>query len=274
MNKSQRALFAGGFAAVGLILTTIALLETAFFHLNPIKIGYRRFDFGRYVILSKSSVPNSDYESISESMYRNEDAMALRFKTTVQIILCEKQSDIDRYQPFASAADKRNATAFAPWPNTIYVTPKAEEEFGTIQATVGHELSHVLLIQNFGLIKATILWKRAEWIPEGFATYLNNWPNYFPRSQLLPQMKQAGIDPNSNSFPSPAQLAKLPLPLRFMIYRYFVEYLYRRMPPASIVEFLREASNSPWNTIACFTRAFGDSIDSYWNAFGMTLVEK
>ena len=48
-----------------------------------------------------------------------EASIAPSFKSKVQIILCEGQSDINQYQPFVNAADRRNAVAFAPWPNTI-----------------------------------------------------------------------------------------------------------------------------------------------------------
>ena len=131
------------------------------------------------MVLTKSAVLDLQYEIVSEAMSQNEHAVALWYKSKVQIILCERQSDINRYQPFANAANRRNAVGFAPWPNTIYITPKMKEKYGTAQGTLGHELSHILLIQNYGIIRATLLWKRAEWIPEGFATYLNNWPWYF-----------------------------------------------------------------------------------------------
>jgi len=271
MKKSHRAPFAVSLVGVGLLLISVALLETAFFHLNPIKLGFREYDLGRFKMLSKSLVPEGDYGTISESMSRNEAAVAMRFKSKVQIILLERQSDVDRYQPFASAADRRNSTAFAPWPNTIYVTPKAKEKYGTLEGTVAHELSHVLLIQNYGVIKMAALWKQAEWIPEGFATYLNNWPDYFTRAELPEEMKKVGITIEADSFPPSGQLSKLSLPLRYTIYRYFVEYLYQRAPSSTIVQFLKDACNSPGKTRALFMKAFGDSIDRYWKAFRMDL---
>ena len=95
-------------------------------------------------------------------MSKNESVVGLKFKANVQIILCEQQSDINRYQPLASAPDRKNAAAFAPWPNTIYVTPKANNEHSVFQNTLGHELSHILLIQNYGAVKMTLLWRRAD----------------------------------------------------------------------------------------------------------------
>ena len=260
--------------AGSVLLVVAVLLQTAFFHLNPIKLGFHRFDFGRYVVLTRSSVLGSEFAEMSQVMSQNEVAIGLQYKSKVQLILCERQSDIGRYQPFASGADKRNAGAFAPWPNTVYITPKVLQEPGTIKNTLGHELSHVLLIQNYGITTSTLLWKKAEWIPEGFATYLNSWPFYFPRNQLLARMKDSGIDLNIQRFPAPQQFAKLSLPVRFMAYRYFVEYLYQRQPSAKVVLFLKDACTNPWNTSASFEKAFGDSLDEYWIAFRMGLIEK
>jgi hypothetical protein len=259
-------------AAVVIVAAAIALLETAFFHVNPIKLGFHRFDYGRYFVLSTSRVPDMRYGFLSEEMSKNESAVALTYKSKVQIMLCERQSDIDRYQPFVSAPDRRNAVGFAPWPNTIYITPKLNDKPDTIQNTLGHELSHILLIQNYGIIKMTVLQRRAEWIPEGFATYLNNWPYYFDKTELPKKLRDAGLELESGRFPSTGQLSKLALPIRFMIYRHFVQYLYQRKPADVVIKFLKGACDHPLRVAAVFESTFGDSQNNYWKAFWTSLA--
>jgi hypothetical protein len=267
VNKSRRALMIAMIAAVVIVAAAIAFLETAFFHVNPIKLGFHRFDYGRYFILSRSQAPDMQYDFLSAVMSKNESAVALTYKWKVQIIFCERQSDMDRYQPFASAPDRRNAVGFAPWPNTIYVTPKVNDKPDAIQNTFGHELSHILLIQNYGIIKMTVLQRRAEWIPEGFATYLNSWPYYFDKTELPKKLRDAGVDLSSDRFPSIRQLSKLALPIRFMIYRHFVQYLYQRKRADVVIKFLKEACDHPLSVPAVFESSFGDSQNNCWKAF-------
>lgn len=272
MPKTKRMFLVVVIAAAAVVAVAVGLLETVFFHVNPVKLGFHRFDYGRYVVLTKGAAPDSQYETLSETMLQNELAVALSYKSKVQIIVCERQSDINRYLPFVNGSSRRNAVGFAQWPNTIYITPGMKEKYGTAQGTLGHELSHILLIQNFGIIRATLLWKRAEWIPEGFAAYLNNWPRYFARTQLTQKLKDAGITFHNNQFPAGDHLSMLPLPLRYMIHRYFVEYLYERKSPTTVVRFLKEACSDPFDVEGVFKQEFSDSLNDYWKGFYASIV--
>ncbi len=253
---------------------TVVLLETAFFHINPIKIGFDRLDYGRYVISARKLSASSDYETISTIMSKTEAALGLHYREKIQIILCEKQSDLNRFQPFLSAVDRRNAIAVAPWPNTIYITPKAEAKYGSILRAVGHEITHILLIQNYGIVKATLLWKLEEWIPEGIAIYINNWPDYFSKDRLLEEMKQAGVDTRSPDLLSAMHAREVPLPIRYMIYRFFFEYLFRNNPETTVIQFVKETCNEPKEMEIIFKRYFKDSFESYVKMFWKSLNEK
>jgi hypothetical protein len=256
-----------------LLLLVIILLETSFFHVNPIKIGFRRFDFGRCITYSKGEVSDTEIRAISIVMQGDELSHGLQYNSVVQIILCEKQSDLNRFQPFMSASNRRNAVAVAPWPNTIYITPKAKQEYGTIDGVLAHELSHILLLQNYGVANITLLSRRQEWIPEGFAVYLSGWPNYFPEEQLSAKAKEAGVEMANGNLLGIKHAAELSLPIRFMIYRGFVHYLYQRNSSAAVIEFLHEACSHPTKTEAIFEKAFGDSLRNYVTAFSKSIAE-
>lgn len=274
MTRSAKTAFTALAGAAFILIVAVGLFETALFHINPIKFGFHRFDFGRYSVFSRTSTIAPEFGFLEETMSQNEGAVGLKYMGKVQIILCERQSDINRYQPLASAADRRNAAAFAPWPNTIYLTPKATIRSIAFQETVGHELAHILLIQNYGAVRMTLLWRRAEWIPEGFATYLNNWPRYFDKTEILNSVREYGLHLSDSRFPTARQFSQLVLPVRFMIYRYFVEYLYQRNGSHAVVEFLNKACVRPLSVPAVFAKAFGSSIDDYWKDFWIDLVPK
>jgi len=101
-----------------------------------------------------------------------------------------------------------------------------KEKYGTLRGALVHELSHILLIQNYGIFKCYSLWKRSEWLPEGFAVYLAKWPIYFPRDRLLENAAKAGIDMNNGRLLGSKHAGEVPLPTRFMVYYYFIDYLY------------------------------------------------
>ncbi|HUI70769.1 MAG TPA: hypothetical protein VL354_09595 [Spirochaetia bacterium] len=270
-RKRHRTLLALLIVVLVLVVLAVVLLETAFFHLNPIKVGYRSFDFGRYVVFSTESKLDADYKKVSRIMDENEASYGLQYLSKVQIIICKRQTDIDRFQPFASEADRKNAVAFAPWPNTIYVTPKLKGTYRTVSATLAHELSHLLLLQNFGLIKTYDLWRLHEWIPEGFATYLADWPSYFPATDLAKNMKLAGIDLASGDLLGGKKTSEVALPLRFMIYRNFVDFLFRNFGADVTGQFLRSVCRNPGDMQTIFQSAFGISFADCVRNFSLAI---
>ena len=270
LDRTQKAFLLGSVLGILLVLVVV-VYQTALFHISPIKVGFSRFDFGKYVVFSKSHIADGEYASISDLMSQDESLHGLRYNSQVQIIFVEKQSDMNRYQPFASAADRRNAGSFAPWPNTIYVTPKVVEKYGSFQGALGHELSHVLVIQ---IINAYLLWKLAEWIPEGYATYLSKWPSYFSKDHLAENLRQAGIDISNGRLLGSRKVSGVPLPLRYMIYRYFVEHLFEKNTAATAIRFLKESCANPREVESTFQKVFGVSFAEDVQTFSMELDRK
>jgi hypothetical protein len=274
LERTHKALLLGSVLGILLVLVVVLVFQTALFHISPIKVGYSRFDFGKYVVFSKVRTADAEYASISDLLSQDESLHGLRYTSKVQIIFVEKQSDMNRYQPFASAADRRNAVSFAPWPNTIYVTPKVMEKYGSFQGALAHELSHVLVIQNYGIINAYLLWKLAEWIPEGYATYLSKWPSYFSKDHVAENLSQAGIDISNGQLLGSRKASSVPLPLRYMIYRYFVEYLFEKNSAATAIRFLKESCDNPREVESTFQKVFGVSFAEDVQTFSMELDRK
>lgn len=177
-----------------LFITGTVLLNTVLFHINPIKLGFHRFDYGSYVIYSRNDSVDKDYENLQAIMVQNELTHKLTYSSKIRVIICESQSEINRFLPLVNRLARKNAVAFASWPNSIYISPIIKEKYNSPHGALTHELSHLLLFQNYGIIKSTIMWQRYEWIPEGFAIYLPQWPNYFPKESLFEKIHSAGID--------------------------------------------------------------------------------
>jgi hypothetical protein len=61
-NKVRRKPLPVIIAALLLVLVAFVLLETAFFHINPLKVGFNRIDHERYVIFAKRLPAGRDAE--------------------------------------------------------------------------------------------------------------------------------------------------------------------------------------------------------------------
>jgi hypothetical protein len=258
-----------------LFSAAVALLQTALFHINPIKLDYNRFDYKECVIYAKAASVDEEYEQVAAALMHNELSHGLHYKKKIQLILCESQREISRYLPLANRSEKLNAGAFAPWPNTVYITPKIRSKYGRLQPVLEHELSHILLLQHYGLIRCTILWKKFEWIPEGYAIFLSKWPIYFEKEELAKNLDKAGIAIGNGSLLGRKRQTDVPLPLRFMIYYYFIDHIHH-MDTGNLnsTRFLREACINPKNVEKLFQSTFGESISESIDSFAASISEK
>ena len=258
-RKARRTLLCVVIPLATLLALFVGLLETALFQINPVKIGFNRFDFQGSVVFSRGSVGSFDYSSIPTIMKQNEATHGMRYRLKVQVIICS-QSEINRYLPFIDPSDRRIASSFAEWPNTVYLTPNSELKYGTSQGPMAHELSHLLLIQNYGVARIAFLQKHQEWIPEGFATYLTNFPDYFPPDQLKEAAVAAGIDMSNGRLFGSKHDGDYPFKVRFMVYRGFVAYLFRMHSSSTVIRFLKEACANPTEVQASFEDIFNESL--------------
>ena len=248
----------------------IVLLQTALFQLNPLKIGFKRSDFQDCTVFFKDTAGSFDYAKVHAIMEQNEAVHGMHYKSKVQVIICSRQSDVDKYLPLLDPTDRRTAGSFAEWPNTVYITPKGQQKYGASPGPVAHELSHILLIQNFGVLKIALLQRSHEWIPEGFATYLCNFPDYFPPDRLKAEATAAGIDMvNGRLFGSKSD-SDFPFRVRFMVYRGFVAYLFRTNPPTTVIQFLKEACEKPTVVGSVFQENFKKSFENCVKEFWQT----
>jgi hypothetical protein len=273
-KQAKRARIALLLVGIVLIASGVVLLQTALFHVNPIKSGFRRFDYGDCVIYSKESSAEEEYQELRAAMQQNESALQLRYRARIKLILCKSQRDIDRYLPLVNRRDRERAGGFALWPNTVYITPKIKEKYGNLRGVLVHELSHILLLQNYGIVRCTRLWKRQEWIPEGFAVFYARWPIYFTRERLPDSIANAGIDMNNGRLLGNKPAKELPLPIRFMIYFYFIDYLHKNNDESQLLAFLQRTCANPAEAESIFKESFGRSLSEYVKAFALSLSEE
>lgn len=260
-------------AAIILLSAGLVLLQTALFHINPIKLGYGRFDFGDCVIYSKDDSVEGEYIELRDAMLKNESVLGLNYKAKVKLILCKSQKEIDRYLPFVNRIDRKNAGGFAPWPNTIYITPKIKEKYGNLQGVLVHELSHILLLQNYGIVRCTKLWSRYEWIPEGFAVFYAKWPVYFTKERLQESISSAGINLTNGQLLGNRSSKEVSLPIRFMLYYYFIDFLLQKNNESQLAGFLKNACANPGKVESIFKESFGRSLSEYVKIFAANLSE-
>ena len=116
-----------------------------------------------------------------------------------------------------------------------------------------------MLIQNYGVRNATILWNENEWIPEGFAAYSTGFPHYYGKHELSRKLKEMGIDyaSDSNTISAGRKIGSIGLPDRFMLYKCFFEYLAARYGKDKIVSYVKLCFADPVNARLNFRSVYG-----------------
>jgi hypothetical protein len=270
MKISRNVILGSAVPLASALILGGTLFQTVLFHLSPIKIGYQRRDYGSFEVISRGGGWEPDLASMPELMAGAERAHGLRFASKPRLVLCPRQSDMDLHMPYLDPRDRARAAAFAAWPDTVYLTPKARDLPGGARGPIAHELSHLLLYQNYGFARTALLWRIAEWIPEGFATRLSGWPDYFPPERLKERAAAAGIDPSGGGLFGRKGASDFALPIRFMVYRGFVDRLLRAGDGAEAIRFLHAACERPGRVEAAFRASFGlgfrESIAEFWGS--------
>jgi hypothetical protein len=255
------------FIPMVIFICSVMLFQSVLFHMNPIKLGFREHKGSNYSIFSKNEIHTDDIASIEHAISRNEILLSLKYKNRIQVILCESQADLSFYQPQLSHDDRVNAVAVAPWPDTIYLTPRAKEKYGSLDAILMHESLHILLMQNFGLGSSIRIWKNYEWLAEGSAIYFSKWPVYTAKNQLSKEIENAGIDLSSGSLLGGKKNNSVWLPTRYSIYNYFTEYLVQSFGEERYKRFLTKTFANPKEIEIRFQEIFGKSISETVTAF-------
>jgi hypothetical protein len=138
------------------------------FPYSPIIIGFEKHELTNTIIYTQKGVLLDDYERIDILIPPSEKFHDLEFLTKPEIFLFSDSTYYIRHSP-----SKARFCAF--YNGRLFVTPWALNE--TLQGEISleiyltHELSHSLLHQHAGLIKAS---RYPKWLLEGIAVYCSN----------------------------------------------------------------------------------------------------
>lgn len=159
-------------AVVGLIVLVVpviyAFLFGKMFAYSPIKIGFEKHELTNSIIYTQKGVSFNDFERIDILIPPSEKFHDLGFLEKPEIFLFSDSVFYTRH-----SLSKARFCAF--YNGRIFVTPWALDEAlkGEISLEIylTHELSHSLLHQHSGLIKASMY---PKWLLEGIAVYCSN----------------------------------------------------------------------------------------------------
>ena len=264
--KKKRVIIIGSL----LIIVIVLLSQTAFFHISPVKLGYEKIDFNDYTVYAKNiEMIHKDYFKIDSILRENEFSHNLKYKNKMTIIVCETVSELSRFLFYKNKNTVMNAQGFAPWPNSVYISPRAKERSDSPRQLLRHELSHILVLQNYGLIKTTKVWHENEWIGEGYATFDSGFPNYYDRHSLFLKMTELGIDYelDSENILSDKNARDIGLKDSYMIYRYFIEYLVVSYGRNAFVDFFNKSFNDPDEVNESFYKIYQVPISTAFKSY-------
>lgn len=163
MTRKRLIAIAGILILTGLLF--YLLLFWKLFPYSPIIIGFEKHELTNSVIFAQKEVSFDDFETIDTLIPPIERFHELEYVTKPKIFLFSDSISYIRHSP-----SKARFCVF--YNGRVFVTPRALREAlnGEISLEIylTHELSHSLLHQHAGLIKAS---KYPEWLLEGIAVY-------------------------------------------------------------------------------------------------------
>lgn len=161
-----------GLLIIGLILLTGALvyqlLFGKLFPYSPVIIGFEKHEFANTYIYTQKGVRFDEFESIDSLIPPIEKFHELKYMSRPRIFLFADSLSYLRHSP--------SRARFCVFYNSrLFVTPWAMREAMkgeiSLETYLTHELSHSLLHQHSGLVRAS---KYPKWLLEGIAVYSSN----------------------------------------------------------------------------------------------------
>lgn len=239
--------------AITIIVILFILSQTILFTWSPVKIGYKRFNFKKYNVYIKDHSLDEIYANLDGMLLQSEKDHNLLIKKKLDIVICDNKV-IRFYIPWL-----KTSTAAGVWPNTVYLSTGSIETFKNPVLGIMHEVSHLLLLQNYGERTCTTIWKNHEWLPEGYAVYITQgYPKYRSKSEVKNLIKE-----NINNYAVESKdlfslevLRNIPMTVKYSLYNYYITYLIETYGEESLLEFLNKAFKEPELFLESFSLIF------------------
>jgi len=232
----------------------LVLSQTILFTWSPLRIGYNRFRFSNYDIYTKEDKLEKVFSTLDTIIVQNEKEHGLKYTKTPEIIICGVR-DLMLNIPWTHYYSAPHGI----WPHTVYLPKSAIDKYKNPVMAIKHELSHILLLQNFGESACATIWKKNEWLPEGFATYVTEgYPYYLSKQELLTCMNRNNIDYriDSSHILSGNSIQNVNMSTRDMVNYYFTRYLIEKYGNNALRSLLYDAFKDPSNVIESFSEHF------------------
>jgi len=269
LRSKLKKTFKIGLILLSCIIILYILSQTIFFTWNPLRPGYTCFRFDNYDVYSRSDKIDTLFNNLNNIFHGIENSHDLKFIRRIEIIICE-QSDLKRYSPL----DPHGPLGI--WPKTVYLPNSTIEKYRNPALSVKHELSHLLFLQNYGVFRGTEIWKKNEWLPEGFAMYVcNGFPYYMSKQEVLTGMNKYGIDykVNSENIWSRKKIKEIPISARYSVYYHFICYLIEKYGEINFDSFMHGSFKEPDKIMDIFNEHFHISFNQSLFEFGNYLVK-
>ncbi len=186
MTRKKKITIIGLLVLIGLMI--YLFLFGKLFPYSPIIVGFEKYDFTNTIVYTQGGVSFDDYEKIDALIPSIEKFHDLKYLTKPKIFLFSDSLSYIRHSP-----SKARFCVF--YNGRLFVTPWALNEAmnGKISLKIylTHELSHSLLHQHAGLIKAS---GYPKWLLEGIAVYSSNQmgTSFYPGKSETYRMIQLG----------------------------------------------------------------------------------
>ncbi len=186
MTSKKKITLIGLLVLVGVI--TELFLFGKMFPYSPIVIGFEKHELTNTTIYTQDGVSFNDYEKIDSLIAPIEKFHDLKFLSKPEIFLFSDSLSYIRHSP-----SKARFCAF--YNGRLFVTPWALKEAMngdiSLEIYLTHELSHSLLHQHAGMIKAA---GYPKWLLEGIAVYSSDQmgTSFYPSKEVTYELIQSG----------------------------------------------------------------------------------
>ena len=275
MSTPKRTILPAGLAALLMAACIYGFFFGPLFPYCPLKPGFDKMELERCTIIYPGgSVLSPEYSTLDKLMDETEGFHRLSFRKRVQVIVCATPG---QYKRFSRGGGHASTTQTG---TAIYIAHSIEgktyppplqregEEREALSAPktgrrdlamfLKHELSHAILYQNTGLVRA---FRIKNWVEEGLAIYFGNPDHYYRGEEFRTLAFRQGcffnlLDDESEPVVTPPEIKFY---FKYGAYGAFMAYLVDKYGLEGVLKFVHAYIKSPSDEAALFQTSFGCS---------------
>lgn len=236
------------------------------------KWGYAEEKHDQAILLARNPALFDTISDINQIFREEESFHGLSYKSKVLIVFVDNKYEWKSIFPYLSSGV---GGASLQTGNAIFINyPKIARHNYSMDGFIKHELSHTLLYQNSGLIKAYQMFKHF-WPEEGIATYFGGPFDYFAnKEEYLAAFKGANLEISNDPLKLYDGISESGGKISYTTYRYFFEYLDTTYGREKLQQFIKAYNNNPNNFQQDFHNIFGISILDAVKSFDKNVINR